>query len=485
MNNLRFHVGHATTSTCTVMYSVLADTDVSISIDAAAVDSGRSERRNSGGITIYTGSFAISGLTANKLYTFTLSQGAESYSGSFRTLPESGPFSFIFATCTNYRYRGPSVYRAMRKYIENGKSAPCIGILHCDDICYVDTLSPGLGTDGNYASPHVLTGSTGYPENTGLGADYATGWAVWHGHEPAYGSLYDDDYQWCLRNASWRMSGGDHAVANNHRRGQVGASDYTFVNATHEATALAEYAAFIGDGNPPTLGSAGDLYWGFECADLRLAVMDELKTADPVAAGGTNKTDPKETHPFFGVTQINNVMNYLDVANPKFKLLMLPTGYSVAGQPWAEWWQDEADWWHANKLTGDNLDGTSGWFFGLIGDNHTVHATKLDGGAGTGFWYFCPGTTGNSAATAISEGAHNQASIGTKTGSTRYIKAVDAGGANGAVKIESFLYVTVSSGGINVKCIESCGNVSYEYSLTPAAGNDNQWQDSRSQKFSY
>jgi len=493
-NNLRFHNGHSTQTTAIVMYSVLVDADVTLTISGGtAVDSGRSERRNSGGVTIYTGSFSITGLSPGNDYSYTISQGAESYEGSVPTLVSSGSFSKIFCACTNYKYRGPTAYREMRRRIETSEH-PFMGIDHIDDVTYVDTLEAGGSSNGNFSTPSVITGMTGEPEATGLAADYASAWAVFHGHEPAYGPFYESNFQWCLRNTSWRMSGGDHAVANNHRRGISGNSDYTWVDSTHEATALAEWAAFIGDGNPDTLGSAGDLYWGYDIGNVRFAIMDALKTGDPRNTDPTdgssapeNSAEAKETHPLFGQTQISNVMTYLDVATPQFKCLMLPTGFSVAGQPWAEWWIDEADDWHATHLVGDNLDGTSGWFFGLIGDNHTLHATFLDSGTGTGFCYFCPGTTGNSGVTTISTGASNGASIGTKTGRTRYLKASDAGGTNDDKHLAAFLFVTYHDEAIpriNVKAIEASGNVAYEYNLTAVSGNDNQFVDTRSVNFS-
>lgn len=460
------------------MYSTLVDSDVTLTISTGSVtDSGRSDRGPAAQY-IGTGVFTVTGLSSDSSYPFTISQGDESYTGTIETRPASQttPWSFIMATCSNYKWRGPSAYSAMKQVIQASEH-PVKALLHPDDVNYTDTTAPGTTANGNYDNPQVLPNSTGDPQDTGVGSDYAIGWAVWHGHEPAYAAYQEEAFQWVLRNVPHYMSGGDHAVEGNHCRGQVGNTDYHGCDATLRATALAEWDAFIGDGNPDPLRTGED-YFGFEIGPIRFVFPDELNHADPY--DGTNAAESRATHPLFGDTQLTDIMTYLDVDTVPFKCMCMPTGFSKAGQPWADWWSDEAAYWHDTLLTGDNLDGTSGWLFGLVGDNHTLHAMRFDGGTGTGFWAFCPGTTGNSGATLGWMAAGNEPEIGTKTGHTHYVKSVQQGGANGGIRFGAFLHVIVhadeSPQRLEIIAYEIDGSEAYRYQMKAESGNDNQWE---------
>jgi hypothetical protein len=479
MYNLRFHVGDVTQTTATVMYSTLVDSAVSLSVSTGvAVDSGRTDIHANGDY-IGTGSFSITGLSALTRYTFTISQGAESYSGSFRTMPadQTTAFSLIFQTCTNWYDRGPLVFKAMRDVVEAYQdTAPVVWVADIDDVCYVDSL--------DVDAPSQLTASSGEPQSSGLQSDYANAWATWHGHEPTFRNFQDPDFQWVLRNVARGSMGGDHMVEGNHCRGEVGSSDYQGCDRTLEATAKTVWDAFIGDGNPTNLTS-GTINWTKEIGPVRFATLDEFSNCDPY--DGANAAEARATHPLFGATQLSDVMTYLDVDSVPFKCLLMSTGFSRAGQPWAEWWIDEADDWHANALVGDDLDGTSGWFFGLCGDNHAVHAQSFHGGTGTGFWCFYPGTTG--ASQSVSGEPKNDHSIGTKTGKSRYFRRTSKDEPSGSVRFGAFLHVIVHADEtpkrLQCRAVEIGGNVLFDYELTATAGNDNQWVTRKSAKVGF
>lgn len=476
MYNLRFHVGDVTQTTAKVMYSTLVDSAVAITIGGGlATDSGRTDMHANGDY-VATGYFTITGLSAFTKYSFTISQGDESYEGSFWTMPsdQATKFSYIFQTCTNHYERGSLVYKAMRDVMVAYESdAPVVWIADIDDVMYFDSLY--------VASPSVLTASSGAPQDTGLQSDYTNAYAAWHGHEPSFTNMQDKYFQWTLRNCSRGSMGGDHMVEGNHCRGEVGSTDYKGCNRTLEATAKTVWNAFIGDGNPTNL-TAGSLNWGKEIGPIRFAALDEFSFADPY--DGLNAAEAKETHPLFGAQQLSDVMTYLDVSSVPVKCMLMSTGFSRAGQPWREWWTDEADDWHATMLIGDNLDGTSGWFYGHVGDNHTLHAQSFHAGTGTGFWTFCSGTTGSSNSVGSKGNVTHQ--IGTKTGNGRYFRFNNNSDPQGAVRFGAFLHVIVHADEFPVRlecrAIEIGGNEVFRYQLLCESGNDNQWTNARSMR---
>jgi len=473
MTALCFHVGDASQTQCKIAYSTLVDSPVSLTVTGIApaniTDSGRTDQH--GTVFIGTGYFTITGLSAFTKYTFMISQGSETYSGSFWTMPSSQnePYSFIMHTCTYYKDVGPLSFRDMRHVAEEYEStAPVVYLFDIDDVMYTDNLHATNNID--------LPNQTNQPQFSGLASDYAVGWAIWHGHESRYQNFQDPDALWTHWNIASGKTGGDHAIEGNHCRGVVGNSDYSGCDRTLEATAIGVWNAFIGDANPQMLGISGT-YWGKEIGPVRFAAIDEFSFSDP--ADGTNFYESRTTHPMLGDQQITDIQNYLDVNTIPFKTMCMSTGFSIAGQPWSELWRDESRYFHANVLNSPNLNGTNGWFFGMVGDNHTLHAQQLSEGTGTGFWSFCPGTTGSS--TSVTGSGNSLDEFGTKQGHTAYFRSTDIGKPIGGMQYGAFLHVIVHADEtpkrVQVRAIETGGNVVFDYSLTAVSGNDNQWEN--------
>ncbi len=477
-DNLRFHDGDATKTTAYVNYSILVDSAVTLvmeGVDASQItDSGRTDQHG-GGSYIGTGYFTIIGLTPGLVkYPYTISGAGESYKGCTRTMPadQKTKHSIVLTTCTLYRSNGPTVHRAIRRVVEEYESIAPVCYLHdIDDVMYVDSLQ--------VTSPTVLPASSGVPDITGLASDYAIAWAAWHGHEPTYPTMRKYDFQWVLRNIASGKTGGDHAIEGNHCRGNTSAgNDYDGCDRTLEATAMGVWDAFIGDTNPPMLNTTG-WYWGKEIGPVKYSAIDEFYVADPY--DGTNANESRTTHPMLGSQQIDDIQTYLDVDTVPFKCMCMSTGFSVAGQPWSEWWYDESTYFHANVLNSTNLNGTDGWFFGLVGDNHTLHAQRLHEGTGTGFWSFCPGTTGSSVP--VMGNGNTPVSFGTKTGQTQYFRSASYGTTNDTMQFGAFIHVIVHADEtpqrIQVRGIETGGNVVFDYDLDAVSGNDNQFVNRR------
>lgn len=482
-SNLRFHNGYPGQTSIRVMYSTLVDSDVSLSISGGtAVDSGRTDRHADGDY-IATGYFEITGLSPFTKYTYTISQGNESYTGSFRTAPsdQKTKYSVLMRTCTNDQFRRPGVWRDMRKVIREYESiAPVVCDFDIDDVAYFDDMYVG---NAEHGTPLVLTASTGYPQDTGLVKDYANAYAAWHGHEPAYGMYYNDDFQWILRNVASARSGGDHMFEYNHCSGQIGNGDYHGCNRgpladvpNLEENALTVWHAFIGDGNPATLGSGTDLHWGMDLGPVRFILFDRNLTSVPYDGADT-------TQDCYGATELGEIMAHADQSAVPIKCFLSETGWSRVGQPWREWWTTEADAWAADFLSRDNLNGTDGWTFSFVGDNHTVHVGQLDH-----LWWFCTGTTGGSATINWVNTVALPPQLGSMTGRIVYYQA-NLNDSNRYYNVAAFAHLIVHADEtpkrLEMRMIEAGGNEICRYEMTCIPGNNNQWVNSQSRRISF
>lgn len=475
---LRFHNGNTTATTAVVMYSTTLNADVSLSISGGtAVNSGRTNHYGAGYIA--TGNFQISGLKPDTDYIYTISQSSESYTGSFRTDPnnQATPFSIVLLTCNYWKWRNVNIYprlRALAEQYEN--SYPIQRVLHIDDVTYVDTFDSSY----NVELPNI---SGAEVQQTGLTADYAIAWATWHGHDSGYPVFTDKDFQWCLQNLSWCMSGGDHMFENNHCWGMIGNPDYSNRGCPRdpantlpnlEANALTAWHAFIGNGNPPTLGSGTDLHWGVEIGPVRLALFDRNLYSYPF-----NGTDT--TRDAFGATQLAAIRSYLNVSSVPFKCMLMETGWSRTGQPWYEWHTTEASAWKTQFDADVNMNSTSGWSFGMYGDYHCAIVQSFDK-----FWAFCPGTTGTSDSAQRAGPPSLPLAWG---GAERYFWGGDNGSSLGEKRMSALLHLIVHADEtpkrLEMRGIDLSGNMLFQYEMSAAPGNDNQWTNARSRRVSF
>lgn len=462
--NLRFHNGDATTTIAKVMYSTLVDAPVTlVTSSGVAVDSGRTDRHGAGDY-IGTGYFTISGLSPNADVPYVISQGAESYDGSTRTsvANQTTPFSVVVLTCHDFVDRGVSIYGALKQVVlDYAATFPVIRGFHIDDVTYPDGIKVTNALN--------LLNSTNYPQLSGLVRDYANAWAVWHGHEPTYSTFQEPDFQWCLRKMVWNMSGGDHMSENNHCRGQIGNPDYNGCNRGPGATvpnleenSITAWHAFIGDGNPPTLGSGTDLHWGVEIGPIRFASADTIKYGVPFDGADT-------TQDLHGAAQLAAIRAYLNVPDVPFKTMMLETGYSQVGQPWREWHTTECNAWKAQLDADANMNGTNGWFFGLHGDYHACIAHKYDT-----FWAFDPGTTGTSQAV-----SHTTTPLAW-SGKRAQFTGVNNGGATGSMRFGAFLHLIVHADEtpqrLEIRAVNEAGDEMWRYETDAVPLNANQWR---------
>jgi len=344
---------------------------------------------------VWTNRITFSGLSAWTGYVYSVTQKGQTIQGSFQTLPadQTTPFSFIMSTCDGSIPRNPTnTFRTIRHLVETS-TIPVVHMLHIDDVHYADT------DDVNDSVTGLV--STGKPENTGVGADYAKAWTANYGLLPSESKWMLPDRQWVYQNLPCCYSGGDHAIAGNWCRGDAkpGAGDRMHKPCDRgpgglEEVAAAEWDAFYGNINPTPL-RPGQWYWGKDMGPVRLSLWDMSKTIEPY-----NSRYPTDTS-CYGPRQISDHMNFLDTSTHPFKIALHESGLTKAGQPWLEYHRTEAEAWLSDFRTRPNLNGTAGNFVSLYGDNHAVHTLKLDD-----FWAWCPGTLGDSQAVGTSNFAN-------------------------------------------------------------------------------
>lgn len=345
------------------------------SVVVGAVD----DRYNTGGKSITTTLVTITGLSAWTDYTYTATQGSDTISGGFKTLPadQSTDFGFIVSTCEQFVQKTlAQAYTTIRNLCASAPE-PITTMFHIDDIMYVDGLQVVDADAGINA--------TGVPEQTKVATDYAAAWAAYYGlvNTATKNRFRHKDRMWVFRNLSCCASGGDHAIEGNHCRGGlvngVPNADYKGCDKALEAICMAEWNAFIGDANPPLL-RAGKAHWGKTIGPVKFALYDYSLYSEPY----DSVLNPDAIG--YGAEQIADIAAYMDVDTEPFKCFLHESPVITYGQPYRGWHTTEADALKASYDASDNLNGVNGNSFAVFGDNHSPHVMSLDT-----FWGFCAG----------------------------------------------------------------------------------------------
>lgn len=374
-----------------------------------------SDRYNTGGKSIATSTITITGLAGFTDYTYTIMQGSDVINGSFKTMPStSDNFSFMVASCDEPKAtNGQNPWSVIRTLMDD-KDYPLAAMFHIDDVSYIDTILVD-GGDG--------IATTGKPQDTGLARDYAVGWANYYGLVAGGGSLHANakfahpDRHYVYQNLPSFMSGGDHAVEDNHCRGAlvngVPNADYHGCDRTVgglEEVAKGEWDAFLGNANPDPL-RADKWHWGTQIGCVKFALFDYSLDSEPYDS--VLNTDAIG----YGADQINDIMSYMSDATVDFKCFLMESPPTTFGQPWLDWHVTEAGGWKTTFDADDNLNGVNGSTFAVCGDNHALYATEYDT-----FWNFCAGVfgaTGVVGATMESSGSISSLS-GSWSGQTKF-----------------------------------------------------------------
>lgn len=333
---------------------------------------------------IWTIRIRFSGLQPWTGYTYSVTQGSVTLDGSFQTLPDDRhtPFGFIIGTCDDAIPRNPTnTHRTIRQLVSSAP-IPIVSMLHVDDVHYTDM----------FTVHDPLTGfvSTGLPQDTGIGSDYAKAWAANYGLFESQAKWMLPDRQWVYRNLPCCFSGGDHAIAGNWCRGDANPAGIDLMRkpcihgtGSLEEIAGTEWDAFFGCLNPEPLRT-GQWYWGKDIGVVRMSLWDMSRFSEPY-----DSRVPTDT-PCFGTQQIADHMQFLDVNTHEFKIVLHESGPTLAGQPWLEFHSSEAQAWLADMKRRPNLNGGDGNLVCVYGDVHTAHTLRLDD-----FWAWSAGTLGD------------------------------------------------------------------------------------------
>jgi len=347
-------------------------------------------RYNVGGVIISSTLITITGLPVFTQFTYSVSQDAETRTGSPTTSvnDQTTDFGYTVATCDRggeWDRHQRFAYTAMRKVIANAKE-PITNHFHIDDLFYADSYEVNDSVTG--------IATTGKPQSTGLGRDYAAVYATYFGLLPSESGWRYTDRIWFNENQGTCASGGDHAIELNHCRGALNNGvpnpDYSGCNRLGtdpvpnlEATAKAEWDAFVGQANPPMLRT-GKWHWGKVIGSIRFALFDYSLYSQPY----DSVLAPDVVG--YGSEQLADIRAYMNVNTEPFKCFFHESGVIQHGQPWRNWHQTEADAWKAEFDATVNYM-TAGTSWTDYGDNHAPHVVSLDT-----FWGFCAGMIENS-----------------------------------------------------------------------------------------
>lgn len=395
----------------------------------------------------------ITGLSPGTLYTYTVTQGSQTVSGSFRTMPAADqPYAFLVGTCEHAEQFTPvDVHRVMREYAE-AQDVPVYFYAHIDDLHYTDSMrfwgyQPSNGQDALTGLSLSNTGAGGDPEDTGLAWDYALTWAGYFGLLPGWAYTVRPSRMWWHQNMPMWAQWGDHEVASNWQRGHGGQGDWygpkewagtvtdpdfapVGTNNFFDTVAQPLWRALFGQCMPPRLGATGE-HWGTSFGPVAFAAADMNTFADGrhylttgTGAGCGRKSDGtvdlgasgNASLPYLGSGQIGELLSFYTSEAKPFNIFFTSNGISSHNEPWAQWWVSDFDDFikrtSIGVLNNSRLNGSVGKLTVLKGDTHSLHvlshhANGTAGGLGGAsyngpeLWEICPGTINGSGTVAV------------------------------------------------------------------------------------
>lgn len=421
VDRVRCRVGYA--STTSVKISVVTfnnDSMVTCTCSGGSVAVGTRTAQGSGSVHCYTGIITITGLTAGTEYTFTISHGTDSISGSFQTLPESGDFKVMLGSCTKHNPKNTGqVWGAVKQYIQNNSP---IAYAHIDDLLYADTLRVSNFTQIASTDPDTSLSQSGVPQDTKSEDDYIVAWMAWYGMFPNWWRLPGgDDFEWQFRNiAHWDQFGDHEFYSDANAHVETSSPAEAGSQPTIDAFAYDLWEAFIGDAGPPRL-RAGEYYWGFRVGNVAFASPDFISKAQAYNACNVGDTGPRgatdsdwhiadvsvaanweavystgqpsfPTNPsrtdlghatddsppdYIGSQQSSDLVTFFTSteSDADAKVLLSSKAITAHNQPWYDWHPDEFVS-YISSIYGDNsCNGTDGHYFHFCGD---VHAFAVD-----------------------------------------------------------------------------------------------------------
>ena len=411
--------GALTTTGATAVILSLSSADITLSINGATytnTPTKAGDDRGSADIAgdthaCYFTTQAVTGLTEDTVYPWTITQGVGSDSGQFKTSNSSkaAKFSIALPTCfnpNNADENGTTAYDFLQTYMQTTEY-PMLAMVHADDIYYADGFFGANATDfnsqGKEFSNDIQKVVDPRPEY-----DYALNYAMWAGIlEPFYETTDTEQttqiasgalspaFQWCKSNTCFMPQWGDHEFQNNI--GWTGGPALTNVpNGYHETTG--DYAGkglnVWNDLMAPLQGTTAQSadtvanHWYVDFGSLRMILPD------PVTNAVASTT-------VYGNNQIDDCLDLADggqwftaIVNPavagrgftNYDAVYTETSYKDENHVLAEYnrlWVNEAQS-PLSLMDNPNTNGQMGCTFMFRGDWHAAGWLRYYGSADTG-----------------------------------------------------------------------------------------------------
>jgi hypothetical protein len=349
--------GDNTTTSCKLLVATVNDPTsdpVTVTVNGLSYVSGIGLTLTARGTNIvWTGVLDITGLSAFTRYSWTVSQGANSDSGSLMTEPRAyDDFAFFFAGCDNNTELTnsagtnpatvPGYWQHTKTYYDSGV-LPVAGVLFVDDLGYVDALNVD-DTDNGDGGTGLVSG--GNPDTTLDVDDYLIAYCCVLGMTgidaaPLYSDISSSGNQvkllwgretnraFCRKNLNVFAQWGDHEFDNDLGWSALITTypNARFVSAGVDGVGKTAWDAFYGLIQPTSAQSADTVanHWTKSLGPCCLAAMDRVSSS--VGSASMSYADPITEVTVYGTNQITDTLTAINTHNKTFTFFGMSTGW--------------------------------------------------------------------------------------------------------------------------------------------------------------
>lgn len=268
----------------------------------------------------YNYPLAISGLSADKKYPFSVTQGGNTITGEVQKAPATEKYAIGFLSCDNKKDTADNsgMYSYYRAYAQNPSNPDLVGLLHVDDHGYVNshTTLQDQAYTGRFVANTVWLFPNAY--------SYIVGHCAYRGllgnpNNSQFTKFWTEDRIWCRRNIGLYPQVGDHEFANNQCESPRSATIVTAGTIAWNAT--------IGMVAPDYINSDNSLAWVHTIGSVQIITYDRCTNASGVSAAFNTLTQEASGEPVLGTAQISDILGAIDLTDATpFKLIGASSG---------------------------------------------------------------------------------------------------------------------------------------------------------------